>query len=288
MKKIAFVTSSEYPKIAEDDRILVAELETYGIRCIAAAWDDSKIDWTLFDLVFIRSCWNYHRAPEKFIQWIGTFQDGTVRMLNPPDLILWNLNKHYLKELQKKGISIPDTVWISGHDFIADKLHDILLRKNWSRAVLKPCVSASSFRTNVINLSMIKEKENGLFRDFVKGGMMLQEFIDTIPQEGEYSLVFFNGQFSHAVIKTAKPGDFRVQHEFGGNSASVKVTEEMVQSAEQIIAKLPATPLYARVDGAMVDQTFILMELELIEPVLFFKHSPRAVSNLAACLLKEV
>jgi hypothetical protein len=288
MKKIAFVTSSEYLEIAEDDRILAAELETYGIRCIGAAWDDSKINWTLFDLVLIRSCWNYHRAPEKFLQWIDTFRNGTVRMLNPPDLISWNLNKHYLKDLQIKGISIPDTVWLSKTDFTADKLHAILLRKNWSRAVLKPCVSASSFRTNVINPSTIKEDKNGLFRDFAEGGMMLQEFIETIPQEGEFSLVFFNGQFSHAVIKTAKPGDFRVQHEFGGQSKSIVPTRNVIQSGERIISMLPTIPLYTRVDGVMADNTFILMEVELIEPVLFFTHAPSAVSNLAACLLKEV
>jgi hypothetical protein len=290
MKKIAFVTSSISPEISVDDLILVDALRAHEVECIAAPWDDPAINWASFDLVLLRSCWNYHLLPEKFATWINAIKDGKISMFNQAELVLWNLNKYYLKELQEKGVNIPETAWISESEFYEERLSDILRERKWDCAVLKPCISASSFRTNIITALTASEEGRFLFANRIKGGMVLQKYVEEIPKNGELSLMFFNGAFSHAVIKQAKPGDFRVQHQFGGQSKSTIVRNEIIKAAEKILSLLPVKPLYARVDGVEINNVFHLMELELIEPVLFLKQDHQAASRFAAevlSLLKE-
>ena len=286
MKKIGFVTFSGSPEISLDDTILAEALETHQIKGMPAPWDDPAVDWTDFDLLLIRSCWNYHLNPEKFQSWIDTIIASGVKMANPAELILWNLNKYYLKELKDKGVAMPDSVWISEQNFYADKLHDILAEKKWNRAVLKPCISAGSFRTTIITPLTAREEGEALSQNFIKGGMILQEFMDTIQKSGELSIIFFSSEFSHAIIKQAMRGEFRVQHQFGGKSKPIVVKKEIVKSAQRIVEKLPVVPLYARVDGFECDGEFRLMELELIELVLFFKNLPDAAKKFVSHLVK--
>jgi glutathione synthase/RimK-type ligase-like ATP-grasp enzyme len=281
MKIIAFVTSTAAPGIAADDTILRDALEARDLKVVAAAWDDPTVNWTNFDLLLIRSCWNYHLAPEKFERWISSVRSSKMKMVNPAELILWNLNKYYLKELDEKGVAVPDSVWIGEQDFYNDKLLDIVSEKKWDRAVLKPCVSASSFRTSVITPSTAKVEGEILSRNFPNGGMILQEFIEAIPQKGEVSMIFFNGAYSHAVVKEAMEGEFRVQTQYGGKTRIIPIDKGTLASAERIISKLSVVPLYARVDGFGDNGKFTLMELELIEPVLFLEYHPDAARKLA-------
>ena len=282
MKRIGFITSSDAPDIATDDRTLVLELEKLNIAGVPAAWDSHDVDWKAFDLLLIRSCWNYHLHPEKFEAWVNSIVRNKVRMANPPGLVLWNMNKYYLKGLMEEGVRIPDSVWLAEHDFNPDKLYNILVEKKWDRAVLKPCISASSFRTTIVTPLNAREEGNTIAQHFPKGGMILQKFMDAIPQQGEHSIIFFNGEYSHAVLKQAKAGEFRVQHQFGGTATRASVPREIVKVASNIISKLDSVPLYARVDGIATDNNFTLMELELIEPVLFISHVPDAARNFAA------
>jgi len=288
MKKIAFVTSSVSPEIASDDTVLAAALAMHDIQGVAAAWDDPAIDWSVFDMILIRSCWNYHLAPQKFNGWINAIATNKFQVLNPSELILWNLNKCYLRELEKKGIAIPDTEWITQRDFYPEKLADILAGRKWNRAVLKPCISASSFRTNIITPVNAKLEGQALAQSFPEAGMILQKFMGIISERGELSVIFFNGEYSHTVIKNAIPGEFRVQQQFGGMSKPVTVDDRIVESARKIIDTLPVVPLYARVDGFEYGGQFTLMELELIEPVLFFKFAPDAATRLVLHILKLI
>lgn len=282
MKTIAFVTSSDFPGIAEDDQLLVRQLERYA-SCIGAAWDDPAIDWSTFDATLIRSCWNYHKAPQQFISWINRIKNASV-LANSARLVLWNMNKRYLRELQGKGIPVPATVWLSNNALTMDALLDIMVENNWRRAVLKPSVSASSFQTSVIDIGRIERTV--LSQEISASDMMLQEFLTPILDQGELSLIFLSGQFSHAVIKKAKPGDFRVQHQFGGSSEKVDVSQRIISDCERILEALPEVPLYARVDGVVVNGIFTLMELELIEPVLFLCYaSADAVKKMATNLI---
>ena len=282
MKRIGFITSSDAPDIAADDRLLVHELERLNITGIPAPWDSHDVDWKAFDLLLVRSCWNYHLHPEKFETWMNSLVRNNVRMANQPHIVLWNMNKYYLKGLMEKGVRIPDSVWLTERDFHPDKLYNILVDKKWDRAVLKPCISASSFRTTIVTPLNAREEGNTIAQSFPKGGMILQKFMDLIPQQGELSVIFFNGEYSHSVLKQAKAGEFRVQHQFGGTARPISIPGEIINSASNVISKLDTVPLYARVDGIAADKDFTLMELELIEPVLFFSHAPHAARRFAA------
>jgi len=288
MKKIAFVTSSVSPEIASDDSVLAEVLATHDIQGVAAAWDDPLVDWSVFDMILVRSCWNYHLAPQKFSEWINAIATNKLLVVNPSELILWNLNKYYLKELERKGIAIPDTEWITKRDFYPEQLADILAGRKWNRAVLKPCVSASSFRTSIITPLNAKQEGTALVEHFPDGGMILQEFVETISEQGELSVIFFNGEYSHTVIKNAIPGEFRVQQQFGGMAKPVTVDDCIIESAKKIVDTLPVVPLYARVDGFESGGLFTLMELELIEPVLFFRFAPDAATKIALHILKLI
>ena len=282
MKRIGFITSSDAPDIATDDRILVRELERLNVIGVPAPWDSHDVDWKAFDLLLVRSCWNYHLHPEKFEAWVNSIVRNNVRIANPPGLVLWNMNKNYLKGLMEEGVRIPDSVWLAEHDFHPDTLYKILIEKGWDRAVLKPCISASSFRTTIVTPLNALEEGDTIAQHFPKGGIILQKFMDAIPQHGEHSIIFFNGEYSHAVLKQARAGEFRVQHQFGGTARPASIPPEIVNAASNIISKLDTVPLYARVDGIAADNNFTLMELELIEPVLFLSHAPHAARHFAA------
>lgn len=238
MKRIAFITSSDAPDIAVDDRILTRELEKLNIMSVPAPWDSHGVDWKVFDLLLVRSCWNYHLHAEKFETWVNSIVRNNVRMVNPPGLVRWNMNKYYLKGLMEQGVRIPDSVWLTEQDFHPDTLYNILVDKNWDRAVLKPCISASSFRTTIVTPLSAKEESKAITLGFPKGGMILQKFMDGIPQQGEHSIIFFNGEYSHAVLKQAKAGEFRVQYQFGGTARPVSIAHEVVNAASNIISKL--------------------------------------------------
>ena len=169
---------------------------------------------------------------------------------------------------------IPPTVWIEVDEEAS--VHSILESRGWDSAVVKPTVSASAHRLKRV------WKSEPVVR--VKGPAMVQEFVPEIVSAGEWSLVFIGGEFSHGVIKVPTPGDFRVQSEFGGVVNVAHPNGEMVEAAKKIIESLPDLPLYARVDGVQCESGFVLMEIELIEPVLFLGLG-RAVERFAEAIV---
>jgi hypothetical protein len=285
-RKIAFVTSSSTPGITQDDQLLSAELEKLGLDCISAPWDEGGIDWNEFDMILFRSCWNYHLKPKKFNEWIRSLPEG--KTVNSTSLIAWNLNKKYLKDLERSGVFLPETEFLERDTFYPQQLSDILLKRNWSKAVLKPCISASSFKTEVVTNENALQVGQQLVDTLTSDGMILQRFQDEVVSKGELSIIFFNGHFSHALIKRAKPNEFRVQKEFGGTHALISPPTELIEQARHILTHLPEVPSYARVDGIDVGGTFVLMELELIEPVLFFASANASATKLADVLIAKL
>ena len=177
---------------------------------------------------------------------------------NRPRLLRWNADKRYLRQLEAAGASIPATVWIEDREEVS--VHEILASRGWESAVVKPTVSASAR-----NLRRIF-KDEPVVR--LKGPAMVQQFVPEILG-GEWSLVFIGGKHSHSVIKRPTPGDFRVQWQFGGDAVIAEPAKETVAAVTKFLASLPDQPLYARVDGIECKSGFVLMEVELIEPVLF-------------------
>jgi len=281
MTLILLATCESIPDLTEDDQALIAPLAKRGIEARPAVWSDASVPWSAAEAVLIRSCWDYHLRLEEFMGWIASLEQAGVRVWNPAAMLRWNADKTYLRDLERKGIPIVPTLWPEAEI----RLQQELRRQRWKKAVVKPKVSATAYRTVVTSADDTNEAQ-ALADDLLRGpGVMVQEFMEEVSTRGEWSLVFFSGQFSHAVVKTPQAGDFRVQHDFGGSEHSAQPPDSVIQAASRAIAAVESVPLYARVDGVESGGQFLLMELELIEPVLFLKLAEGAADRFAEVIV---
>jgi glutathione synthase/RimK-type ligase-like ATP-grasp enzyme len=285
MPGIALATSSKYPNLTDDDRLLVQPLAEHGLVAQPGIWTDHNFPWSSCDAVVIRSCWDYHLKSGEFLRWIASLEKAGIVVLNAPALIRWNTSKAYLRDLESRGVTIVPTVWPESG--LPMDLRDCLQRLGWQKAVIKPRISATAYRTQLVIRNDARCAQD-LFDDLRHGvGVMLQKFVDRISEEGEWSLIFFMGEFSHAVVKTPRAGDFRVQNDFGGISRTAEPPACAMESATRILRLLEPT-VYARVDGVVQDNQFLLMELELIEPALFLDSHPEAPSHFAKAIAQSI
>jgi glutathione synthase/RimK-type ligase-like ATP-grasp enzyme len=281
MPRLALATSSKYPNLTTDDRLLLDPLTKQGIEAEPAIWNNASYDWSACAAVVIRSCWDYHLHPEEFLRWIANLESANISIFNPVPLLRWNANKSYLRELEAKRIAIVPTFWPEDNGAVSLESH--LRELGWHKAVVKPRISATAYRTQLVTAENASTAQP-LFDDLRRGpGVMLQKFMDGIATEGEWSLIFFAGTFSHAVIKRPKPGDFRVQNDFGGTAQLADPPAPVLESAVRVVSAVDPT-LYARVDGVVEEGQFRIMELELIEPMLFLADHPQAPNRFVSAI----
>ncbi|MGH1362657.1 MAG: ATP-grasp domain-containing protein [Calditrichia bacterium] len=276
MKKIAFATFSGGPELTPSDA-LVAKAFPVNVQCSAVPWD-AAANFRDFDAIVIRSTWNYHLKEAQFQSWLSNLQESAIPVFNSAETILWNMNKSYLLELNTR---IVPSIIAMRHEY--RKVKAFLQSHNSEKAVVKPLVSASAHKTVLLN--SISETAFAEAAGTVE--VLVQPFFTEITG-GEWSLMFFNGIYSHAVLKRPKAGDFRVQNDFGGIAEVHAPPNEAMQAATALLATLSPLPLYARVDGLMKDDKFYLMELELIEPELFVTRVPESAARFATALLDRI
>ncbi len=284
MKKIAFVTYQKAPHLTPDDALAVAPLRELDIEVTSAIWNDPVVNWQQFDAVIVRSCWDYHHQPRQFHQWLDHLKAQQIALWNPAEIMRWNMNKKYLQDLAAKGVTIPPTIWIeaeSGAD-----LFSLLNENRFERAVIKPMISATAYRTYRTSPATARDDQSRLDEILRHTGAMIQKFVNEITTTGEWSLIFFAGTFSHAVLKRPRDGDFRVQSDFGGTSHLHAPPAELTTQAEEILRLIEEPLLYARVDGVNSNGRFVLIELELIEPQLFLKIDTAAPRRFAEAIAK--
>lgn len=268
-----------------EDRLVADALQKKGLRVTRKSWDDPNFDWSSTKHAMFRSTWDYIHRVSEFANWLENISEQT-QLINSKKLIEWNFDKHYLKGLNEAGIAIPNTCFI-------EKGTQTTLREIYSDAraqynfkaptlILKPCVSGGARHTYKIPSKAIDQYEE-VFLDLIANeSMMVQEFQQNIVDQGEISMMVFNGQFTHAVLKVAKPGDFRVQDDFGGSVQLYKATSEEIEFAERTVLAAPELPMYARVDIFRDnDNKLSLAELEIFEPELWFRLNPEAAAFLA-------
>lgn len=272
MSKVAFVTYRDVPGLTPDDRLAADTLRRRGVDVEAVVWDAPDVSWEEFDLVILRSCWEYHLRTGEFSGWVARMEDRGVALWNPPRVVQWNTDKSYLRDLAAEGVNIPPTVWLDRDSDI--NLTEILEANGWTEAVVKPTVSMSAFQTSVVPLSHSTSGEAAAREILKRSGAMIQKFVPEVRTRGEWSFVFFGKAYSHAVLKRPKGGDFRVQTDFGGSVEDVTPPRALVAQAERVLGLIEETLLYARVDAIDVNGALVLMELELIDPVLFFGSDP--------------
>ena len=291
MPSIALATYAALPTLATDEHPLVEELAALGVRAVPAVWDDATVAWNAFDAVIVRSCWDYHLRIDQFFAWIDRVSALGVRVWNPPAMLRWNSRKTYLHDLTIGGVRTVPTLWLAGDGArrSALSLEKILQDTGWTNVVVKPVVSASAHET--WRVSRDEARVNRAVHDarlatLVAGhGAMVQPFVPEIATDGEWSLLFFGGEFSHVVQKRAAHGDFRVQREFGGTFETMsRPTPRVLDQAERALRSAPGEALYARVDGVILDGDLVVTELELLEPSLFLDAEAGAPARLAAAI----
>ena len=281
-KRCAFLTSEGVPSELVHDHLTYPPLRRSGWEVEVIPWTTPTPDWHRFDAVVIRSTWDYHRQLGRFLDVLGAIEQGGARLFNPADVCRWNAEKTYLRDLEQAGIPVVPTDWLSRLTPAA--LAECFARHGAGRLVVKPTVGASAEDT----FPLSRDDEPGwaeALRAFADRPVMVQPFVDSIANEGEYSLFYFGGEFSHAIRKVPRVGDFRVQEEYGGRLESVTPPEELRATGERAARFAGEELLYARADLVRLeDGALAVMELELIEPSLYFAFDEASPGRFAAAL----
>jgi glutathione synthase/RimK-type ligase-like ATP-grasp enzyme len=284
MKTIALVTYSEEPQLTADDRLVLEHLKNGGAATEIVNWDSAETDWLKFDAVVLRSCWEYHLRTREFLSWLDRMEQLGVRLQNSAETVRRNIDKFYLRELSAKGALVPPSVWIRKNEPF--DLAKILDANGWSRAVVKPAISMSAYQTWITAPERATADQQEIERILETSGVVVQNFIGEVETRGEWSFVFLGGEYSHAVLKRPRKGDFRVQRDLGGRvDARAEPGISLLEQAKKIYDLIDEPLLYARVDGVDAGGAFTLMELELIDPVLFLGFQKEAPEKFAKAIL---
>ena len=272
--------------ILGEERFLMAGLEARGLRTKRVAWSNAEFDWKRARAAVFRSTWDYFDRFAEFSAWMDRVAGG-LQFFNTPELVRWNVDKHYLRDLAGRGVNVPVTQFIEHWE--ATTLREVMEAHGWSEAILKPVVSGAARHTYRLNATNLEAHESVLRELLREESMMVQPFLGSVLTQGELSLMVIGGRCTHAVRKIAKSGDFRVQDDHGGTVHPHTPTADEIAFAEAAVVACPQSPLYARVDAVRDDEGRLsLMELELVEPELFFRFHPPAADALAAVIAERL
>jgi glutathione synthase/RimK-type ligase-like ATP-grasp enzyme len=283
--RIAIATCAGYEDLKTDEELLRKALRERDREAVSVVWDEPGVAWESFDLCLVKSTWDYHEKHEEFLAW-GRRVEAVSALHNPAELIAWNSDKTYLRELGERGVRTVPTVWVSRGS--ETNLEEVLAAEGWQRAVVKPVVDLGAK-----NLHRVRagdgEGQAALEAVLQRHEAMVQPFLPSLEEQGETSLVYVDGELTHTVRKQPAAGDFRVQSIWGGTFTRTEPDLAQVELAEQAIAQLGSPPLYARVDLVEdLEGRPCLIELELIEPNLYLNQHPPAAERLAEAALLRI
>lgn len=278
--RVAIATCQRIPEPDPDEPLLLAALAGAGVEARMLAWDDAAAPFAEQDLVVLRSTWNYYLRIDDFIAWVAKTA-STTRVLNPPGIVAWNAKKTYLAELERRGIDIVPTELVLHR--AARSVDDILRERGWDEVVIKPVVSAGSFRTERFSRASVPEAQAFLDALVADRDAMVQRWMPSVETYGERSLVWIDGTVTHAIRKSPR---------FAGGSEQVSgdvaIADDERAFAERALAPFAGELLYARVDMVRDGAGALrLMELELIEPSLFFQQSKPALERFVSALARR-
>lgn len=289
MRRCAFLTMDSLEEFEAYDHLLLEPLAEVGWSVDMVSWRHPNVDWDSYRAVIIRSPWDYQEDAQRFMQVLKKIDASSAQLENPLSLVTWNIEKTYLRELEQKGVLIVPTLW--GEALGGNTLYEAFDTLKAKEIVIKPTISANADDTFWIRPDLSESLKRKIEQTFNHRSFMIQPFMDKIVHEGEYSLFYFGGHYSHSILKIPKPEDFRVQEEHGGQLQSVEPPSRLLQRAKQTMAHLKPQPLYARADYVRTEEDdFALMELELIEPSLYFNmdaNSPKRFARIFDHWMKE-
>ena len=284
-----------------EDNLVCHALENRGLSASRHAWCDPEIDWSNVACAVFRTTWDYFDRWPAFSAWLEVAASKTT-LLNAPEVLRWNLNKHYLKDLQSEGIAVVPTTYVAKDSTMP--LFEVMGQRQWNDVVVKPAIAGGAFDTYRVTRSgelthlfpvhPTHEDSESLWRMLrTKQDMLVQPFLHDVIESGEISLIWIEGEVTHGVQKKAKKDDFRVQDDHGGAVHPIELSPELVQTAQNIMDKCIQhcekrgwdAPLYARVDLMRGDHSeWLVSELEMVEPELWFRFCPGAADALAEAI----
>ena len=278
---IGIVTGEKTPELTPDGQAVMSELRRRGFVTEPVRWTDTFENWSAFDVLLVRSCWEYYQKPNSFRQWLAERADAVV--LNDPEVIRWNMHKFYLRDLVEAGVSAVPTAYVEcGSDVTLDAL---ATSRGWTDVVVKPAIGTSSHDVWRATNPFSADAEQRFQTHATENDLLVQQFAPEIT-DGELSFVFFAGEFSHASRSVPDVGEFRAHHSFGAVSEQFDPSRQLVTQASNVlqtasdVLPVDVTELvYARVDGLERNGEFELLEFELIEPYLGLSRDENAVET---------
>lgn len=287
--KIALVSCSAMASfkshIESEDELLLRFFREKGIDTRTEVWDDPAADWESYDLAMIKSTWDYFDKPAAFRKWLDDMENRRVNLHNPVPVLRWNMDKIYLREMEEAMVPVIPTVWMDRGE--AFDLRSISQRLDAEEIIIKPRISGASKNTFKIGPADFTEITPKLKNLLQHEDFMAQPFMKEV-QQGEHSYIFFNGRFSHAIRKVPVRNDFRVQHYFGGSIDPIRPEPQLLRQAQQVADRFAADCLYARVDGIVRNRTLYIIELEVIEPMLYLFTHPASFGKLLGSITEKV
>lgn len=278
MRNLAILTDRENKGLVADEQGLLDVFDKYSVEHELVIWDE--VDWTNYKNILVRTPWDYALKSTLFIEKIKQAQVAGVNIIHHPDILFWNMDKNYLVELASK-MNVVRTVTVENfnHQKAAKYFEELA-----NELVFKPKVGAGGRDTFRLKSTDSLEELKSLNGSAV----LVQPFVTSVTEVGEYSFMFFNGEFSHAVLKKVKAGEFRVQDDHGGSAYAHNPTQEQLKQVQTMLQNIPYDTVYARVDVVEHEGAFALMEMEIIEPELFFRFSKNGMENFVNAVKKNM
>lgn len=285
-KRVALITWSGLPEGVASERLLLPHLAASGVEVKFVDWHSASCDFSQFDLLVLRSCWDSHLHGAQFVEWLQRVA-SMVPVLNDLKTVLWNRNKFYLRELEEKGIQIAPTIFVASGEEIG--VGNRARIESWQKVVVKPAVSASAHNTWLAESAALPADVD-LVRKMNSEAFLIQQFIPEVQTQGEISFTYIDGGYSHAVLKRPVAGDFRVQEEHGGSSELFVPSSSLLGQVNALVNAVPQVrrSLYCRIDVVERAGKLILMELELIEPELYLNLAEGSAGKLAETIVRRL
>ncbi len=242
-------------------------------------WNRADVDWKRYDLVAIRSTWDYQHHADAFLATLAAIEASGVRLENSLEIVRWNMRKTYLRDLQARNVPVVPTHWRERLD--RGELLPLFEAAESEETIIKPVISGNAQGAWRLNRASAKVQATEIETYFADRAVMMQPFEPGIVNEGEYSLFYFNCEHSHSILKVPKNGDFRVQEEYGSEIRAVSAEPALLAAGAAAIRAIGKKLLYARVDLVRHGDEFRVMELELVEPALYLRMDPGAPERFA-------
>lgn len=283
-----YFPSDRYPLLTADDVFLLDELQARGHHVTPLVWTSEEARAPEGDLILIRSPWDYFERRDELFAWLDLMKAGNYPLANSARLVRWNLEKTYLFDLEAAGAAV-----VPSRKLARNSTFNL---KQWQQElgseeiVVKPVIGANAFMTYRINTKNYSQLKANIEELIEQQNVLVQPFLPEIISDGEWSLVFFGGVFSHGFLKRAAPGDFRIQEEHGGSTHALPIPGDIIGPATAAVAAAEAAsggnedgapPWYARADGVRTKDGFLIMEVEMFEPELYFRAGNGAAARMA-------